>query len=108
MDRRGDTVCGAGGVAFICLQSFVTFVGGAQPPKSYYGMIAAVVGSIVGCICTIFVDATDTGTIQLAAIPILPIVEAAILSVGACLLAAAMPLHSISKMNIVESIEMIA
>lgn len=73
-------------------------------------MIAAVVGSIVGCICTIFVDATDTdtGTIQLAAIPILPIVEAAILSVGACLPAAAMPLHSISKMNIVASIEMIA
>ena len=70
-------------------------------------MIAAVVGSIVGYICTIFVDAADTGTIQLVAIPILPIVEAAVLSVGACLLATAMPLHSISKMNIVESIEMI-
>ena len=69
-------------------------------------MIAAVVGSIVGYICTIFVDAADTGTIQLAAIPILPIVEAAVLSVGACLRATAMPLHSISKMNIVESIEM--
>ncbi len=70
-------------------------------------MIAAVVGSIVGYICTIFVDAADTGTIQLVAIPILPIVEAAVLSVGACLRATAMPLHSISKMNIVESIEMI-
>lgn len=68
-------------------------------------MIAAVIGSIVGYICTIFVDAADTGAIQLVAIPIVPIIEATILSIGACLLATAMPLRSISKMNIVESIE---
>ena len=74
---------------------------------AYYGMIAAVIGSIVGYICTIFIDAADIGTIQLVAIPIVPIVEAAVLSVAACLLATAMPLRSISKMNIVESIEMI-
>lgn len=72
---------------------------------AYYGMIAAVIGSIVGYICTIFVDAADTGAIQLVTIPIVPILEAAVLSVGACLLATAMPLHSISRMNIVESIE---
>lgn len=72
---------------------------------AYYGMIAAVIGSIIGYICTIFVDAADTGIIQLVAIPIVPIVEAAVLSVGACLLATAMPLRSISKMSIVESIE---
>lgn len=70
-------------------------------------MIAAVIGSIVGYICTIFIKAADIGTIQLVAIPIVPIVEAAVLSVAACLLATAMPLRSISKMNIVESIETI-
>ena len=71
----------------------------------YYGMIAAVIGSIVGYVCTVFVDAADTGTIQLVVIPIVPIVEAAVLSIGACLLATAIPLCSIAKMNIIESIE---
>lgn len=74
---------------------------------AYYGMIAAVIGSIIGYICTIFVDAANTGTIQLVTIPIMPIVEAAVLSIGACLLATVMPLRSISKMSIVESIETI-
>lgn len=74
---------------------------------AYYGMIAAVIGSIVGYVCTIFIEAADIGTIQLVAIPIVPIVEAAVLSVGVCLLATALPLRSISKMNIVESIETI-
>jgi len=72
---------------------------------AYYGMIAAVIGSIIGYICTIFVCAANTGTIQLVTIPIMPIVEATILSVGACLLATCIPLKRISRMSIVESIE---
>jgi len=44
-------------------------------------------------------------TIQLVAIPVLPIFEATLLAVGACLLATAIPLRKISKMSIVDSIE---
>ncbi len=72
---------------------------------AYYGMIAAVLGSIVGYICTVFIDAAATDTIQLVSVPIIPIVEAAILSIGACLLATCIPLKKISGMSIVESIE---
>ena len=72
---------------------------------AYYGIIAAVIGNIVGYICTIFVDAATTDTIQLVSVPILPIVEATVLSIGACLLATCIPLKKIAEMSIVDSIE---
>lgn len=72
---------------------------------AYYGMIAAVIGNIVGYICTIFVNAATTDTIQLVSIPILPIAEATVLSVGACLLTTCIPLRKIAGMSIVDSIE---
>lgn len=72
---------------------------------AYYGMIAAVIGNIVGYICTIFVKAATTDTIQLVSIPILPIAEATVLSIGACLLATCIPLRKIAGMSIVDSIE---
>lgn len=72
---------------------------------AYYGMIAAVIGSVVGYICTVFVDAATTDTIQFVAVPMIPIIEATILSIGACLLATCIPLKKITKMSIVESIE---
>jgi len=72
---------------------------------AYYGLIAAVIGSIAGYICTIFVEAATTDVIQLVAIPIIPIVEATVVSIGACLLATCVPLRKISRMNIVDSIE---
>lgn len=72
---------------------------------AYYGMIAAVIGSVAGYICTIFVEAATTGRIQPAAVPVIPIAEAAALAIAACLLATCIPLRRISKMNIVESIE---
>ncbi len=72
---------------------------------AYYGMIAAVIGNIVGYICTIFVNAATTDTIQLVSIPILPIAEATVLSIGACLLATCIPLRKIAGMSIVDSIE---
>lgn len=68
-------------------------------------MIAAVIGSVVGYICTVFVDAATTDIIQFVAVPMIPIIEAAILSIGACLLATCIPLKIITKMSIVESIE---
>ena len=74
---------------------------------AYYGIIAAVIGNIVGYICTIFVNAATTDTIQLVSIPILPIAEATVLSIGACLLATCIPLKKIAKLSIVDSIESI-
>ena len=72
---------------------------------AYYGIIASIIGAIAGYICAIFVGAADTGSLQLVAVPVLNISEAAIVSIMACLLATAIPLRSIAKMNIVESIE---
>ena len=72
---------------------------------AYYGMIASVIGGITGYICTIFVNAAATDTIQFVMIPTLPILEAAILSIAACLIATCLPLKKITKMNIVEAIE---
>ena len=72
---------------------------------AYYGIIASVIGSVLGYVCTIFIEAATSDTIQLVAIPVMPILEATLLAVGACLLATAIPLRKISKMNIVDSIE---
>ncbi|NBH83742.1 ABC transporter permease [bacterium C-53] len=72
---------------------------------AYYGIIASIAGGIFGYICTIFVNAATTDSLQFIAIPYLSIVEAAIISITACLLATAIPLRSIAKMNIVASIE---
>lgn len=72
---------------------------------AYYGIIAVVIGNIVGYICTIFVNAATADTIQLVSIPILPIAEATVLSIGACLLATCIPLRKIAGMSIVDSIE---
>lgn len=60
---------------------------------------------MLGYICTIFVNEATTDALQLVPIPYISIIEAAFFSVVACLLATAIPLRSISKMNIVESIE---
>ena len=72
---------------------------------AYYGMSAAVTGSIAGYICTILVEAAATDTLRLTAVPIIPILEAAALAIAACLLATCIPLRRISKMSIVDSIE---
>ncbi len=72
---------------------------------AYYGLFAAVIGSIAGYICTIFIEAAKTDVIQLTAVPIIPIAEAAVLSIGSCLLATCIPLRRISRMSIVDSIE---
>ena len=72
---------------------------------AYYGMIASIIGGILGYICTIFINAAIIDSLQLISVPYLSIMEAALISVAACLSATAIPLRSIAKMNIVESIE---
>lgn len=72
---------------------------------AYYGIIASVIGAVFGYICCIFVGAAQTDALQLVAVPVIAIVEAAIISIVVCLLATAIPLRSIARMNIVDSIE---
>lgn len=72
---------------------------------AYYGLLAAGIGSAAGYICTIFVEAAKTDTVQMVAVPIVPIVEATVLATLACLVATCIPLRRISKMSIVDSIE---
>lgn len=72
---------------------------------AYYGLIASVVGSICGYICTVFVAAAENDSLTLSAFPAVPVLEAAVVSVAACLIATAVPLRGIGRMSIVESIE---
>ena len=74
---------------------------------AYYGMIAAVLGGILGWICTMVIQAAISGSMQWTAIPWLSILEAATVSVLVCLTATAIPLGSIAKSNIIESMEVI-
>ena len=74
---------------------------------AYYGIFASLIGAVLGYICCVFVNAAQTDTLQIVSVPVLAIAEAAIISILACLLATAIPLRNISKMNIVDSIETI-
>ena len=72
---------------------------------AYYGIFASVIGAVLGYVCCIFVGAAQTDTLQLVAVPVAAILEATAVSVAACLAATAIPLHAISRMSIVDSIE---
>ena len=58
-----------------------------------------------GIVTLLTVQNTRRDTIRLAAIPVVPILEAGALAVAACLLATCIPLRRISKMSVVEAIE---
>ena len=72
---------------------------------AYYGIFASLIGATLGYICSIFVGAAQTDSLQFVALPVMAIIEAAIMSIVACLLATAIPLRSIARMSIVDSIE---
>lgn len=72
---------------------------------AYYAVIASVIGAVLGYICTIFINAATTDTIQITAVPVMAILQAAAVSVIACLAATCIPLRKIARMSIVESIE---
>ena len=72
---------------------------------AYYGIIASLAGGVLGYICTVFVNAATTDQLQLVPVPWLSILEAAGISIAACLLATAVPLRSIARMGIAPSIE---
>lgn len=73
--------------------------------SAYYAIIASVLGAVLGYICTIFVNAAASDSLKLTAVPVMAILQAAAVSIIACLAATCIPLRKIAKMSIVESIE---
>lgn len=71
----------------------------------YYGLIASAIGGALGYVCAVFVSAAATDMLQLVPVPITAILEAAVLAVGACLLATGIPLRRVRRMSVVEAIE---
>lgn len=71
----------------------------------YYGIIATVVGGIMGYLSATIVEAAILEKFILTAKPIIPILEAAIISIIACIVATSIPLRRIHKISIVDSIE---
>ncbi len=72
---------------------------------AYYGIAATVIGSVAGYICTIFINAAATDSVRLVSVPVVTIAEAAVFSIGACLIATCIPLKRIAGMSIVEAVE---
>ena len=72
--------------------------------SAYYGIMASVIGGVAGYLCTILVEAATTGTLRLAPVPVVPILEASALAIAACLLATCVPLGRISRMSVVGAI----
>ncbi len=70
----------------------------------YYGLIAALIGSIAGYFSTVLIEAAISDTLAFVAVPVGPILEASACSVAACLLATAIPLRRISGLSIVEAV----
>ena len=71
---------------------------------AYYGIMASVIGGVAGYLCTILVEAATTGALRLAPVPVVPILEASVLAIAACLLATCVPLGRISRMSVVGAI----
>ncbi len=71
---------------------------------AYYGMIAAVTGSLIGYLCTMLMEAAMSNVLTLVPVPVIPILESAVVSVAACLAATALPLRQISRLGIVEAV----
>ncbi len=60
--------------------------------SAYIGLIAALAGSTLGYLGLLFVEAGTTGAWQWIAVPVVPVLEASLLSLGACLMASVVPL----------------
>lgn len=72
---------------------------------AYYSIIATAAGAVSGYICTIFVEAAVNEQIAFVMPPIIPILQAAVISILACLSTTAVPLWKIARMSIVDTIE---
>ena len=84
---------------------FIGIIGILNIINTVYSNIHTRIGAVSGYICCVFVEAARTDTLRLVGVPVIAIAEAAIISILACLLATAIPLRSIARMSIVDSIE---
>ena len=75
--------------------------------RFYYGISAAVIGCITGYIGTVFVEAGAADVLRLTAVPVVPMACASLFAIGACILATCIPLRKVSRMSIVDSIELV-
>ncbi|CAH0122255.1 MULTISPECIES: ABC transporter permease [unclassified Paenibacillus] len=72
---------------------------------AYYGMIASAIGAAAGSICTVLIGAAAAESVSFTAVPVIPMLQATVISILACLLATCIPLRQIASMNIADSIE---
>lgn len=71
---------------------------------AYYGLIATLIGGILGYICSLFINTAADNIVQAMVMPLITVAESAIFSVLACLLATSIPLRRISKTDIISAI----
>lgn len=72
---------------------------------AYYGMIAAFIGNFVGLLGVILMEAGEGKELQWTVIPVIPMIEATLVSIAACFIATWIPLRKIIRMDLVEAIE---
>lgn len=75
---------------------------------AYYGILAAIFGSMAGYIISLFMSSAATGQMGLSSVSIIPILAGSTFSVAVCLVATVIPLRKIRAMCIVESIDIIS
>lgn len=72
---------------------------------AYYGIIATLIGGLLGYGCSLFINIAANDIVQAMIRPLITVVEAAIISILACLLATFIPLRTVAKVSIVEAIQ---
>lgn len=71
----------------------------------YYGIFAAIFGSIAGYASAIIINMATIEKLNFTNIPITSILQATIISVFACIIATLIPLRKVKKMNIIDCID---
>ncbi|EMJ6827388.1 TPA: ABC transporter permease [Clostridioides difficile] len=71
----------------------------------YYGIFAAIFGSITGYASAIIINMATIEKLDFTNIPITSILQATIISVLACIIATLIPLRKVKKMNIIDCID---
>lgn len=71
----------------------------------YYGIFAAIFGSIAGYASAIIINMATIEKFDFTNIPITSILQATIISVLACIIATLIPLRKVKKMNIIDCID---
>ncbi|EGT4967788.1 TPA: ABC transporter permease [Clostridioides difficile] len=71
----------------------------------YYGIFAAIFGSIAGYVSAIIINIATIEKLAFSNIPITSILQATIISILACIIATLIPLRKVKKMNIIDCID---